>query len=132
MLQPRSLSRGPFPKADLAALAQAIVNQPIRIVVRPLLISAALRPGESITIAAGDLPTSPPHDVLFVLQGPGLRAQQLVQVSNGIATGIVTVPASLSPGTWVLAAVDLSQIHATGRGRPSGIAQLDMAVFQVS
>jgi len=122
------LHQGTFPRSSVPSLAQAIVNQPVSTLARPLLVSAALRPGENVIVAAGDLPLAPPHDAMFILQGPNSRAQRLVQVSRGVAAGVVTIPASLSPGTWVLAAEDLSQLRAIAARRPSGPVYLDLAV----
>jgi hypothetical protein len=46
--------------------------------------------------------------------------------------GAVTLPGSLSPGTWALAAEDLSGVQATGSSRPTGTALLDLAIFSIS
>lgn len=111
-------------------LARAIVNQPAKTIVRPLLISTGLHAGENVTVIAGDLPPTPPHDAMFILEGPNSRAQRLVQVTHGIAAGIVTIPRSLRPGTWTLAVEDLSHLDLPGTGLPVGTAFLDLAVFQ--
>jgi len=58
---------GNFPRASLTSLIQGIVNQPVPTTARPLLVSAALRPGVNIIVAAGDLPSLPPHDAMFIL-----------------------------------------------------------------
>lgn len=131
-LDTAALRRGPFPRAQLQDITQAIVNEPEPTRVRPLLVSpASFRPGQTLTVAAGDLPDFP-HDVEFILQGPGLRAQRLVRVTDGIAVGAVTLPATLSPGTWALAAEDLSGVQATGTSPPTGTVLLDLTIFTIS
>jgi len=128
-LNPAALHPGPFPAGQLKQITQAIVNQPGPALVRPLLVSvSALHAGQTLTVAAGDL-GSGPHDVLFILQGPGVRAQRLVQVSHGVSVGIVTLPSTLAPGTWALAAEDLAAVHAQGARRPTGTVLLDLTVF---
>lgn len=130
-LRPQTLHLGPFPRAQLPGLVQAVVNQPVHTVTRPLLISTALNPGATVAVAAGDLPTSPSHDALFILQGPTSRAQRLVAVRHGVAVGVVTLPASLPRGTSILAAEDFSRLRVSGQARPTGIVLLDIAVFSV-
>lgn len=127
-----ALRRGPFPRAQLHDTTQAIVNQPEPTRVRPLLVSSTgFHPGQTLTVAAGDLPAFP-HDVEFILQGPALRAQRLVRAIDGVAIGTVTLPRSLSPGTWALAAEDLSGVRATGKSRPTGTVLLDLTIFKIS
>jgi hypothetical protein len=130
-LNPAALHPGPFPAGQIKEITQAIVNQPVPTLVRPLLVSvSALHPGQTLTVAAADL-RSTPHDVLFILQGPGGRAQRLVQVSHGVSVGTVTLPSALAPGVWALAAEDLSGVHAHGIKRPTGKVLLDLTVFTV-
>lgn len=127
-----ALSRGPVPANQVAGVTQAIVNQPVPTQVRPLLVSAAgLRPAQTLTVAAGGLPVFP-HDAEFILQGPGFLAQRLVRVVDGVAVVAVTLPHSLTPGTWALAAEDLSGVHAAAGSRPTGTVLLDLAIFDVS
>jgi hypothetical protein len=131
-LKPDALHRGPFPASEIPGVAQAIVNQPVPTRVRPLLVSAAVfRPGETLTAAAAVLPAFP-HDVLFILQGPGVRAQRLVRVVNGVAAGAVTLPRLLSPGQWALGAEDLSGLRVTGRRRLTGTVLLDLTIFTIA
>jgi hypothetical protein len=80
------------------------------------------------------VPTLPafPHDVEFILQGPGLRAQRLVRVVNGVAARALTLPASLSPGTWALGAEDLSGLHVTRGRHLGGTVLLDLTIFTIS
>lgn len=126
-----ALHPGPFPAGQIKQIAQAIVNQPVPALVRPLLVNvSAFRPGQTLTVAAGEL-GSAPHDVLFILAGPGTRAQRLVQVSHGVSVGTITLPGTLAPGTWALAAEDLSGVHAQGTRRPTGTVLLDLTVFTV-
>ena len=128
-LNTAALHPAPFPAGQIKEITQAIVNQPVPALVRPLLVSvSAFHPGQTLTVAAGDL-GSAPHDVLFILQGPGVRAQRLVQVSHGVSVGTVTLPSALAPGTWALAAEDLSGVHAHGIKRPTGTVLLDLTVF---
>jgi len=130
-LNPERLHPGSFPRNQIRQVTQAIIDQPVPTTVRPLLVSASsLHPGETLTVAAGDLPDTP-HDVLFILQGPSSRSQKLVQVIHGIAVGAVTLPASLAPGQWALAAEDLSDVHVPGKGRPQGTALLDLTIFTI-
>jgi hypothetical protein len=130
-LNPAALHPGPFPAGQIKEITQAIVNQPVPTLVRPLLVGvSALHPGQTLTVAAADL-RSTPHDVLFILQGPGGRAQRLVQVSHGVSVGTVTLPSGLAPGVWALAAEDLSGVHAHGIKRPTGKVLLDLTVFTV-
>jgi hypothetical protein len=131
-LNPRALRGGPFPKKQIPRIVQAIVNQPVPTRVRPLLVSAtAFHAGQTLTVAAALLPAFP-HDAEFILQGPGLRAQRLVRVVNGVAAGTVTLPASLSPGTWALGAEDLSGLRVTRGRRLTGTVLLDLTVFTIS
>ena len=128
-LNPTSLHPGPFPAGQINEIAQAIVNQPVRTLVRPLLVNvSAFHAGQTLTVAAGDL-RAVPHSVLFILQGPGGRAQRLVRVSHGVSVGMVTLPSPLAPGTWALAAEDLSGVHARGIKRPTGTILLDLTIF---
>src|SRR6516164_8865626 len=69
-LNPKTLHPGPLPGSQIRQVTQVIVDQPVPTTVRPLLVSvSSLHPGETLTVAAGDLPVTP-HDVLFILQGP--------------------------------------------------------------
>ena len=130
-LNPAALHRGPFPVSQVKGVAQAIVNQAVPTLTRPLLVSvSAYHAGQTVTVAAGDL-GSAPHDVLFILQGPGLRAQRLVHASNGASAGTVTLPATLAQGIWALAAEDLSGVHAQGTKRPTGTVLLDLTIFTI-
>ena len=131
-VNPAALRRGPFPRNRVRDITQAIVNQPVPTRVRPLLVSAAdFHAGQTLTVAAGDLPAFP-HDVQFTLQGPGLLAQRLVRVVNGVAVGAVTLPRPLGPGTWALGAEDLSGVRASRSKRPTGTALLDLTIFTVA
>jgi hypothetical protein len=128
-LNPAALHPGPFPVGQVKGITQAIVNQPVQTLTRPLLVSvSAFRTGQTVTVAASDL-GSAPHDVLFILEGPGLRAQRLVRASHGASAVMVTLPATLAQGTWALAAEDLSGVHAQGTKRPTGTVLLDLTVF---
>jgi hypothetical protein len=131
-LNPRVLRRGPFPVSQIPNITQAIVDQPVPTRVRPLLVSVTrFHAGQTLTAAAAVLPEFP-HDVEFILQGPGLRAQRLVRVVNGIAAGAVTLPASLRPGTWALAAEDLSGLRVKSGRRMTGTVLLDLTIFTIS
>jgi hypothetical protein len=130
-LNPETLHPGPFPGNQIRQVTQAIVDQPVPTTVRPLLVSvSSLHPGETLTVAAGDLPVSP-HDVLFILQGPSFRSQRLVHVIHGVAVGAVTLPSSLAHGQWALAAEDLSGVQVSGKARPQGTALLDLSIFKI-
>lgn len=130
-LNPETLHPGPFPRNQIRRVTQAIVDQPVPTTVRPLLVSvSSFRPGETLTVAAGGLPDTS-HDVLFILQGPSSRSQRLVHVIHGVAVGAVTLPASLAPGQWALAAEDLSGLQVPGQGRPHGTALLDLSIFKI-
>ncbi len=131
-LNPHALRGGPFPRRQIPRVTQAIVNQPVPTRVRPLLVSATtFHAGQTLTVAAALLPAFP-HDVEFILQGPGLRAQRLVRVVDGVAAGTVTLPASLSPGTWALGAEDLSGLRVTRGRRLTGTVLLDLTIFTIS
>jgi hypothetical protein len=131
-LNPGVLRRGPFPASQIPSVTQAIVNQPVPTRVRPLLVSAtAFHAGQTLTVAAAVLPEFP-HDVEFILLGPGLRAQRLVRVVHGVAAGAVTLPPLLSPGTWALGAEDLSGLHVTRGRHLSGTVLLDLTIFTIS
>jgi hypothetical protein len=66
-----------------------------------------------------------------VLQGPGYRAERLVQVRFGAAAAIVTLPAVLSPGTWSLAMEDLSGIRSQAHHQVGGQMVIDIGLFSV-
>jgi hypothetical protein len=130
-LNPETLHPGPFPGNQIRQVTQAIVDQPVPTAVRPLLVSvSSFHPGETLTVAAGGLPDTP-HDVLFILQGPSSRSQRLVHVIHGVAVGAVTLPNSLAPGQWALAAEDLSGVQVPGKGRLHGTALLDLSIFKI-
>jgi hypothetical protein len=129
---PTALRKAALPAGQAAAIAQAIVNQGLPTTVRPLLLDRiSPRPGEQITVVAADLVASSAHDALFILQGPGGRSQRLVQVSSGVAAGLVTLPTHLEAGTWALAVQDISGVHLMN-GRPTGTVLLDLAVFTIA
>lgn len=131
-LNPHVLRRGPFPASKIPSVAQAIVNQPVPTRVRPLLVSTtALHAGQTLTVAAAVLPTFP-HDVVFILDGPGFRAQRLVRVVHGVAAGTITLPRLLKPGTWALGAEDLSGLHVTRSRRVTGTVLLDLTIFTIA
>jgi len=60
-------------------------------------------------VAAAQLGAAP-HDVLFILQGPGGRWQRLVQAWQDVSVAVVTLPSRLAHGTWALAVEDDSGI----------------------
>jgi hypothetical protein len=129
---PTALHKASIPAGEATAITQAIVNQGLPTTVRPLLLDrTSPRPGEQITVVAADLAVSSAHDALFILQGPGGRSQRLVQISSGVAVGLVTLPSHLAAGTWALAVQDISGVHLIN-GRPTGKVLLDLAVFTIA
>jgi hypothetical protein len=98
---------------------------------RLLVSSRELTPGQTVTVAAGRLNASVPHAARFVLQGPGYRAQRLVETRFGVAAGDVTLPTSMAAGQWALAVEDLSQLHAAAHHELRGTAIVDIGIFSV-
>jgi len=91
-----------------------------------------LAPGKAITLAAGDLAPGRTHLGMVVLVGAGFRSQHLVLVGHGVAAAVVTMPAHMTRGTWVLGVEDLSRIRAAGkRHLLTGSGYADLAVFRV-
>jgi hypothetical protein len=129
-LNPKALHKAELQRSEVVPITQAVVNQALPTIVRPLLISGALRPGATVTVVAVDL-TRTHHNALFILQGPGLRAQRVVQVTSGLAAGVVHLPYTLSHGNWALGAEDLSRIQVIPRHKPTGMVLLDLAIFSV-
>ncbi len=118
-------------QATLALISATVINEPSPVLFHPLFVSTTtLTPGARIIVAAAQLALSPAHAVLFILQGPGYRAEHLVATARGVAVGIVTLPASMSRGTWYVAVQDLSQHHLTNTP-DAGRVLADVAVFQV-
>lgn len=131
-LSPSELRAAPLPIDQLQSETLSIVNQPVPTQVRRLLVSREqLRPGETLTMVAGKLPLAPAHAALFVVQGPDYRAQRLVQVRLGIAAALVTLPGHMAPGTWALAAEDLSRLHLAPGGHVTGLVLLNLGIFTV-
>lgn len=132
-LRPSELSRAPQPAPAVRASAVALVIQPVPIRVQPLLTSQSqLRAGANIVVAAGRLSSIARHSALFVLLGPGYRAQRLVAVRDGIAAGVVRLPASMAPGTWALGVEDLSELHVGSHHQVHGTVILDLGIFALS
>jgi hypothetical protein len=130
-LDPRELHKGPLPVRETTQVTQAIVNRAVPTSVRPLLIDVpALRPGERVTIAAGDLGEGA-HAALILLDGPSGRFQRALAVKFGVATGVVTLPSRLTAGRYGLAVEDLSGLRFDRRHRPHGHVLLDLAIFDV-
>ncbi len=128
-----SLHRTPLPPGEVANATHALVLQPVATNVRPLLVSSTtISPGETVTVAGGDLPATPPHDALFVLQGPADRYERLVQVRYGVAVGEVHLPSTMASGSWAIAVEDGSQIHATSSRVVAGTDLVDLGIFKVS
>jgi hypothetical protein len=105
------------PRAALGRAVAAVINEPDPLLIRPLFLSSeTVRPGGTVIVAATHLGISPPHhDALFILQGPGGRYQRLVAVGGQVAAGVVTLPATLQAGSWIIAVEDLSQLGSEGR-----------------
>ena len=131
-LHPAELHRAPQPSSELRSASLALVNQPVRTRVQPLLVSSqTLHPGETIAVAAGRLGTATVHAALFVLLGPTYRAQRLVQVRYGVAAAGVTLPKSMASGTWALGAEDVSQLYPGAHHQVRGTALLDIGIFTI-
>lgn len=115
-LKPSAVHVAPIPshQALLSVLAGTI-NQPLPLAVHSLFVSSSdPRPGSAFTVAAAHLGTAPHHAALFILQGPDFRAERLVAEGDGVAAGVVTLPAHMTAGTWYFLVEDLSGVTATG------------------
>jgi hypothetical protein len=128
-----ALHQAAFPdRTQALALAQTLVHLPVQTAVQPLLTdNDRLKPGAVADIAAGNLPESP-HDVLFVLTGPGVVAQHLVRTAHGVAVGKVTLPSRLGPGSWSIAAIDSSQLSTGADNRVVGTVVVSVTTFIVA
>jgi hypothetical protein len=133
-VNPATLKPAPLTSAQAANAAKAVVNLPVGITVRPLLVEPlTLGAGTDVTVAAGGLGQGP-HDVSLVLLGPTGRSEKLVRADGGAAAARVKLPSQMPPGTWTLAVEDLSAVAKSTSGAPSPSgpkAVVDLAVFQV-
>ena len=132
-LDPAALVRAPLTPAEARQWLPYVAATPVRFTVHPLLVSSlSLAPGKAITLAAGDLAPGRTHLGMVVLVGAGFRSQHLVLVGHGVAAAVVTMPAHMTRGTWVLGVEDLSRIRAAGkRHLLTGSGYADLAVFRV-
>lgn len=131
-LDPKALRRATMPSGTaLRGAVAAVINQPVPVDVRPLLVSTdGWRAGAHITVVAATR-AGGQHDVLFILQGPGSRAERLVACRDGLAAGVVVLPTPLAHGTWYLAVQDLSALSPGPNGRPLGTALVGLGVVTV-
>ena len=118
----------PAPSGDkLRSALATVVIDPVAAVVRPLFVSTAtVHPGDRIAVAAAHLAPGSAHAVLFILQGPGYRAEHLVEVARQIAAGYVQLPAVMKAGAWYLAAEDLSALRPGPQRKLTGTALIDI------
>jgi hypothetical protein len=131
--QPSQVTLAPLPdQAHLRQVVAAVINLPVPVDVRPLFASTtALRAGAQVTFAGAHL--SPGHHtVLFILDGPDYRGQHLVAADNGVAAGIVTLPATMAAGAWYFAIEDQAGVAPTVSGAPVGAALVDIGAFTVA
>ena len=131
-LSPHALHRGGFPRGSVATLARDVLDIPVAAEVRPLAVtSTQLRAGRTVSVVATRL--SGPHQryVLLILQGPGYRATRLLRVSNHAAGATITLPRTLSSGTWILAIEDLSKVRTGSASKLGGYASLGLARYIV-
>lgn len=131
--QASSVHLAPFPSRSAARpILAAVVNLPVPLTVRPLFASSTvLQPGGTVTIAAARLVPGAAHPVLFVLQGPGYRAEHLVEAAAGVTAGVVHLPAVMTGGTWYFVVEDQSGLTPAAGGRLSGSAVIALGVFTV-
>jgi hypothetical protein len=129
-----ALQRAPLPVNQAAQEAQAIISQPVSTLIHPILVSSQeLRPGETLTVVAAQLPSRQAvHGALLILQGEGYQGERLLQVRLGTAAAVITLPHTMEAGTWTLAVEDLSGITTSTHDQVSGQAVLDLGIFQVT
>jgi hypothetical protein len=123
----------PVPAGPSLRTALAIVfNQPAPVIAHPIFVSAtAVRPSQRVAVAAAHLGTAPHHAALFILQGPGYRAEHLVGVAGQVAAGYVTLPSRMAPGVWYIAAEDISGLTRNASGKLAGTALVDIGELTV-
>jgi hypothetical protein len=128
----KQLERAPLPAGSVRSVTRVIVTQPLTTSVKRLLVSSIrLTADKKVDVVAGSLPTTPTHDALFVLEGPGYWGQRLVQAKSGIADGIITLPRTMKSGTWAIGVEDLSQVTAGPGNSVQGQVLLDLGIFTV-
>jgi hypothetical protein len=133
-VHPVSLTDDP---ADRAAL-EGVLSAPGTVIVRPVLVSTtALEPSQRIVVAGGDLAPGSRHLALVLLAGPGYVGDHLVTVVGRAMACVLTLPASMPGGQWVLAVEDLSALRSARSSRAGGgtvvrgTEYVDAGVFEV-
>jgi hypothetical protein len=131
--QPSSVHLAAFPSRSAGRpILESVVNLPVPLTVGPLFASTpVLQPGGTVIVAAAHLAPGAAHPVLFVLEGPGYRGEHLVDAADGVAAGVVHLPATMSAGTWYLVVEDQSQLTPTAAGGLTGSAVVALGVLTV-
>jgi len=130
-MNPNELKLAPAPPEDeLRKVLAVVLNQPTPVIARRIFLSStSVRPAQRIAVAAAHLRTAPHHAALFILQGPGYRAEHLIQVSEGVAAGYITLPSHVVAGQWYIAAEDTSGLRVGSGGKLTGSALVDIGVL---
>lgn len=131
-MNPQELRLAPAPPEDeLRKILAVVLDQPAPVIARRIFLGeTAIGPAQRVAIAAPHLGAAPHHAALFILQGPGYRAEHLVQVSDGAAAGYITLPGHMVGGPWYIAAEDSSGLRSDGAGQLTGSALVDIGVLE--
>lgn len=130
-MDPHALRLAPAPpETELRKVLAAVLTQPAPVIARRIFLGTNVRPAQRVAVAAPHLRAAPHHAALFILQGPGYRAEHLVQVSGGVAAGYIALPGRMPAGPWYIAAEDTSGLRVGGAGKLTGSALVDIGVLK--